>query len=316
MTLRSRTIASACATFALVWAASAQPALARWTFHNDAVGEEVTAPPGGTRAQTCAGRLRAVAGYGHFIDVANGEDPAAYQLPPHATRAVNYEVWKAPQGFASFRSAQEEENGQVYFQDSDGTRHLATLLATARTRPRTLLPTPLPANGNPNVTDTFVYTTAPISVPLRGIAPRDALGLRPAGEGGGIFISVTAMNCGLSVLRAKVDVRPGSRANTVHPESPEELVPVRIFGSPRLGVRTITTVHLGEAAPTTVPPVLKPSLRPRDVNGDGRLDRLYYFRQGDTDIRCIDTHVQVTGLTSAHKRFQGKNAIATAGCAG
>ena len=315
MTLRRTTAASTCAALALACVATAQPAVARWAFHNDAIGEEMIAPPGGTRAQSCTGRLRAVAGYGHYIDVAGGEDPAAYPLPPAATRAVDYEVWKAPPGFTSFREAQEE-NGQVFFQDDDGTRHPATVAGRMRTRPRAVLRTPVPAHGNPRLSGNFVFTTAPISVRLRGVTPGNGLGLRPAGDGGGIFVSVTAMNCGLPVLRAKVDVRPGSRTNTVHPENQDELVPVRVFGRSRLGVRRITTVHLGEAAPASVPPALEPSLRPRDVNGDGRLDRLYYFRQGDTDIMCIDDDVKVTGRTSDGKRFQGTNRIATAGCDG
>jgi hypothetical protein len=256
-----------------------------------------------------------VAGYGHRIEVTDGEDPAAFQIPAEATRAVAYQVWKAPRGFSSFAGAQEE-NGQVYFQDPDGTRHPATLVGSTTTRPRAVLPAPVPANGNPNVTDTFLYTTAPISVRLRGVAPGDALGLTPVGEGGGIFDGVKAIDCGLPVLTARVDVRPGSRQNTVHPENAAELVPVRVFGRPRLNVRRITEVHLGEAAPAAVPPAQRPSLRPRDVNRDGHLDRLYYFRQGDTEITCIATDVKVTGLTSDRKRFQGTNHIVTTGCAG
>jgi hypothetical protein len=124
------------------------------------------------------------------------------------------------------------------------------------------------------------------------------------------------MDCGLPVLPAKVDVVPGSQSNTVHPNDPDELVPARVFGSARLRVRRITEVHLGEAAPTSVPPELEPSLQPRDVNGDGRLDRLYYFRQDDTDMMCIDTDVPMTGRTSDNKRFQGRNHITTAGCDG
>jgi hypothetical protein len=258
-----------------------------------------------------------VSGYGQYIDVSGGEDPADFQIPPEATtRGIDYEVWKAPPGFDTFQGGREGDNGEVYFEDPDGTRHLATLVGSVTTRPLAVLPTPVPSEGNPNVSDNFVFATAPISVPLRGVVPGNALGLRPAPEGGGIFVSVTAINCGLPVLTAKVDVLPGSQANTVHPESRDELVPVRIFGRPRLGVRKITAVHLGEAAPATVPAALQPSLRPRDVNGDGRLDRLYYFKQGDTDMQCIDTDVTVTGRTSDRKRFQGTNEITTAGCAG
>ena len=313
MNLRRTTLASTCAALALAGMATMQPAQARWVFHDDAIGEEISAPPGGTKAQSCAGRLQASAGYGHYIDVSNGEDPAAFQLPTQATNAIGYEVWKAPPGFSSFSGA-DEENGHVVFQDPDGTRHLATLVGSVTTRRRSVLPAPLPAGGNPHVSGVFVFTEAPISVRLRSVAPGDVLGLHPISRQG--FVSVTAMNCGLPVLRPRVDVLPGSGTNTVHPESQAELVPVRIFGSSRLHVRRITTVHLGEAAPAPVPADLEPSLRPRDVNGDGRLDRLYYFRQGDTDIRCIDTRVKVTGKTTDRKLFQRATGIVTAGCAG
>jgi hypothetical protein len=310
MNLRTKTIASACAALALAWVASAQPAHARWRFHDDAVGEKITAPPGGTRAQTCAGRLQGTAGYGHFIDVANGENPAAFQIPAQATIAVSYRVWKAPRGFHSFQGAVEDTAaGAVYFEDPDGTRHQATSVGRVTTPRRAVLRTPEPSGGNPNVSDNFVFASAPISVPLTGVAPGDALGLIPAGGGGGIFVSVTAMNCGLPVLKSKVDVLPGSRNNPVHPTNAAELIPVRVFGSRRLDVRRITTVRLGEAAPASARP-------PRDVNRDGRPDRTYYFRQGDTDMMCIDTVVKVTGQTRDHKRFQGHNRITTAGCDG
>jgi hypothetical protein len=315
MTLRTstststRTIATACAALALAWAA-AQPAQARWTFHDDAVGEKITAPAGGTRAQTCADRLHATAGYGHFIDVANGEDPAAFQVPAQARDAISYRVWKAPPGFRSFAGAVEDSGG-VYFEDpADPTiHHQATLVGRVTTPPRALLRTPEPSGGNPHVSDNFVFAAAPISVRLTGVAPGNALGLGPTPQSGGIFVDVTAIDCGLPVVKARVDVLPGSRRNRVHPTNAAERIPVRIFGTRRLNVRRITSVHLGEAAPASV-------RRPKDANRDGRADRVYYFRQGETDMMCIDTSVKVTGSTSNHKRFQGRSAIRTAGCAG
>jgi hypothetical protein len=317
MTLRTKTIASACTTLALAVAwTSAQPAMARWTFHNDSLGETITAPAGGTRAQTCTNRLAAVSGWARFIDVENGEDPAALRIPAEAKTAVDYEVWKAPPGFPNFNLAIEDEGGGVYFEDPDGTRHEASVVGRTTTPPRKSLRTPIPANGNPKVRDNFVFTSAPMSVRLRGVKPGDALGLRPAREPGGIYVNVTAMDCRLPVLKAKVDVRPGSKANKVYPNKAQKLIPVRIFGSARLNVKRIKEIHLGEAAPASVPQKLKPKLKPRDVNRDGRLDRLYYFRQGDTYIMCIDTKVNVTGRTSDKKRFQARSAIAAAGCDG
>jgi hypothetical protein len=307
MTLRTKTIATACATLALVWAASAQPAQARWTFHDDAVGEKITAPPGGTRTEACAGRLQATAGYGHFIDVDGGEDPAAFQVPAQARDAVSYQVWKAPAGFTSFAGAIEDRTaGQVYFDpDGSGTRHRATLAGHVTTPARAVLRTPEPSGGNSHVSGTFIFAAAPISVALTGVSPGDRLGLLPVGTGS--FVDVTAIDCGLPLVRGRVDLLPGSRRNPVHPTNAAELVPVRIFGSRNLNVRRITTVHLGEALAAS-------ARRPRDVNRDGRPDRLYTFRQGETDIMCIDTAVTVTGLTSDHKRFQARSSIAPAGC--
>lgn len=316
MPLGRTTIAAACAALALASTLTTQPASARWVFHDDAVGEEIVAPPGGTQAQTCAHRLRATAGYGHFIDVANGEDPAAFEVPPDALRGISYEVWKAPRGLDGFSGAQVDDGGQVYFLNPDGSRRLATLVASLTTRPRAVRSTPVPSGGNPHVSDNFVFATAPIRTPLRGVAPGDRLGLIPVGGGGGIFVGVTAMNCRRPLVAARLDLRPGSRADEVRPGRPNALVPVRIFGSARLSVRRIRTVHLGEAAPAVVPPARRPSLRPRDVNRDGRLDRLYYFRQGDTDIGCIDAAATLTGQTTDRKRFQGRSRIATVGCDG
>lgn len=316
MIRRTKTIASTWVTLTLglAWAAVAQPAEARWTFHDDSVGETITAPPGGTRAHTCTDRLRAVGGWGKYIDVSAGEDPAAFQIPPRAKTAVSYEVWKAPPGFSSFNLALEDESG-VYFERPDGTRQPAVTVGRATTRPRVALKTPVPSNGDPKVSDNFVFTTAGISIPLRGVASGDRLGLRPTGHQGGIFVNVTAMDCTRPVVKAKVDVLPGAQVNVVRPKSEDDLVPVRIFGSRSLDVRKIAEVRLGEAAPVSPPAQLQPSLRPRDTNRDGRLDRLYYFRQGDTRMMCIDKDVKVTGRTTDKKRFQASDRITTAGCA-
>jgi hypothetical protein len=305
MNLRTKTIAWACAALALAWVATAQPAQARWRFHDDSVGEKITAPPGGMRSQTCAGRLQATSGWGTS---SYGDDPATFQIPAHARTRVRYEVWQTPPGFDSFAGAVEDRAAHaVYLEDPDGTRHRATLVGGVTTPARAPLPTPEPSGGNPNLGGVWVFASAPISVPLTGVVPGDTLGLIPVGTGS--FVDVTAMDCGLPVLTGKVDVLPGSRSNTVHPTDAAELIPVRIFGSRRLDVRRITTVHLGEAAPASVG-------APRDVDRDGRPDRVYTFRQEATDIMCIDTAVKVTGQTRDHTRFQVRSPITTAGCDG
>jgi hypothetical protein len=311
MTLRTRTIAGVAAIAALAVVGAAAPAAyARWKFHNDAIGETVVAPDGGTRANTCDDRLRAVAGYGHFIDVAGGEDPADFQLPSQALNSVGYKVWKPPAGFDSFAGAQENPTtGRVYFEDADGTHHKAKLVGSETTPPRAPLPDPVPAGGDPGESDNYVFTTAPLKVDLSGVKPGDLLGLAPAVGTGGIFTTVRAMNCDLPVLGARVNVVPGSEDNLVFPHQGTDQLPVRVFGSKRLKVRHITEIHLGDAAPFSAEP-------PQDMDGDGRADRLYRFQQEPTDIQCIDDTVKVTGRTSDGVRFQERSPITTAGCTG
>ena len=317
MTLRTKANASRAtlAVLAVVWAASAAPAHARWTFHDESLGEAVVAPAGGTRANTCEERLRAVSGAAQTVDVEGGDDPATIPIPEWALTSVDYQVWKAPAGFDTFNPVDEDpDTGQPIFEDADGTRHPATLVGAATTPPREPLATPRPVDGELGVNDDYVFTTAPISIALTGVRAGDLLGLAPTGETGSIFVDVRAIDCDLPVLDARVDLLPASPDNIVRPHIATERLPVRVFGSRRLLVRHITGVRLGEAAPNA-------ARAPRDVDGDGRADRVYVFQQGETIqggkyIQCIDTSVRVTGRTSDRVRFQARSPIETAGCAG
>ena len=308
MTPRTKTIAWVAIAAALVvaGAATAPSAYARWKFHNDAIGESVVAPAGGTRANSCEGRLRGVAGYGHFIDVEAGEDPADFPIPAQALNSVGYKVWKAPADSTGF--SVDEQTNAVVFERPDGTTHPATLAGSVTTPPRAPLPQPVPANGDPGRSDNFVFTTAPLKVALDGVKPGNLLGLAPAGGLQGIFVEVRAMNCDLPVLGARVNLLPGS-PDVVEPHSATDQLPLRVFGSKRLKVRHISQIHLGEAAPVSVRAT-------RDLDGDGRADRVYVFEQGDTDIQCIDDAVRLTGRTSDRVRFQERTPITTAGCTG
>src|SRR5919107_4239966 len=99
MTLRTTTIASTCAALALACMAITPPAWARWTFHDESLGEKIVPPAGGTRAQTCTGHLEARSGWATFIDFEQGQDPATFEIPAGAQSALGYQVLKAPAGF-------------------------------------------------------------------------------------------------------------------------------------------------------------------------------------------------------------------------
>ncbi|VXB32995.1 hypothetical protein [Nocardioides sp. AX2bis] len=302
-------VAALTAALAAAWTGSAPSAEARWTFHNDAVGEVVSAPDGGTRSDTCRGRLRAVAGWGTFVDVENGEDPAAVPVPPDALTSVRYQVWKAPAGIDSFASAFEDpETGALVLVAPDGTLREAALAGAATTPARSLVETPRPAGGDPGRSGSFVFATAPFSVELTGVRPGDLLGLTPRSSGG-IFVGLRAIDCGLPVLGARVDLLPGAAGNVVSPHDDAQLVPVRVFGGRRVDVRHLDRVRLGEAAPVEV-------RAPRDHDRDGSPDRVYVFRQGDTDIQCLDGRVTVTGRTAEPARISARAPISTTGCAG
>ncbi|WP_432478225.1 hypothetical protein [Nocardioides sp. GXQ0305] len=306
MTLRTKTIATgaALAALAALLAATTAPAQARWRFHDPSVGEAMFAPPGGTRADTCADRVRGRTGYSGVFE--SSQEP----LPPEATTSVTYEVWKAPEGFLNFQRAVTEDSGQVVFHALDGSIHPATRVGTATTALRSDLDPAEPWGLDPGELDQlFVIASAPISIPLTDVQAGDRLGLAPEPNLRAHFVNLRVINCDLPVLEPRVDLLPASPTNVVRPHNTTDRVSVRIFGSRRLLVRHINEVHLGEAEPVEV-------RAPRDVDGDGRADRTYVFTQGSTDIQCYDNGVKVTGRTTDRVRFQVRSQITVVGCAG
>jgi hypothetical protein len=306
MTLRTKTIASG-ATIAVLtglMAAAAAPAHARWIFHDPSVGEAMIAPPGGTRADTCADRVRGWSGYSSTFEGSQGP------LPPEATATVTYEVWRAPEEFDNFDLATTDENGNVVFPAEGGGTQPASRVGTATTNPRTKLEPPQPWSLDPGDLDQlFVIAAAPITVPLHGVEVGDRLGLTPEPDLRAHYVDLRVINCSLPVLDARVNVLPASPHNVIRPHASDDRLPVRIFGTRRLKVAHITEVHLGEAAPLAVG-------APRDLDRDGFADRVYTFRQFNTDIQCYDTAVKVTGKTSDRVRFQARSQITIRGCLG
>src|SRR5215213_5485848 len=86
----------------LVWGS---PADARWKVHNSNDVTQMTPPPGGTEDQTCSDSLVGETGWSVFV---SPEEPAPDPLPSSAFTGVNYELWKAPAGFASMNEGQEQ----------------------------------------------------------------------------------------------------------------------------------------------------------------------------------------------------------------
>jgi hypothetical protein len=94
-----------------------------------------------------------------------------------------------------------------------------------------------------------------------------------------------------------VNPHQGGKVDIVHVDD----VQVVIFSTPTFDARTIVpeTVRFGGARPILVQV-------PRDINGDGRQDRLFVFRSTDLKLPPGRSEQQVTGATADGTRFTTK----------
>ena len=150
---------------------AASPADAGWRVHNSNDVTQMTAPPGGTEDQTCSDRLVGETGWSVFV---SPDEPAPDPLPSSAFTGVNYELWKAPPGFASMNEGVEQfdANGNIVgysFFDLNGNEFSATQVKAFTTAPRAALAQPIPLNGGPPTGDVYVFTTAPFDEALTGV---------------------------------------------------------------------------------------------------------------------------------------------------
>jgi hypothetical protein len=299
---RKRTFGSRAAavlvTAGVLVVSASLPASARWTIHNDVDVTSITAPPGGNDRQTCSDTLRGQTGWSEF-----STDPGAVTtLPDYAFQPVPYVIYLAPPG--SLPDGDFVESGTVDggfdYSDTNGL-HPASLIVNFSSGPRTLLNPPQVSE----VPDVYVFTSGDFSVALpSSVTPGAIIGVKPA-NGGSTFITLTAIDCPVS---ARIDVLPGIRPNYVVPSLRAPVLPVLVYGSAALDVRSITSVRLQNAAPGSVPSALT---RPFDANHDGKLDRVYWFSPAATGITCGQTSVTLTGGTSAGRSFTGRDAIRT-----
>jgi hypothetical protein len=275
---------------------SAPSASARWTIHNDADVTNIAAPPGGVDGETCADRIRGQAGW------AVGESPDVYVPPALAYQAVQYDIWTKPATAPTGGDIQLAPNGQdVVYVQPDSTSVPAAFVKHFTTSRRHAVTPPYLI---PDFGGLYLYTVGTFYTSLpQSIAAGDPVGIKPTATGSD-FLTLTTIDCARAVVR--VDVRPGVTPNTVNPRQPTPLLPVLVYGSATLDVRSIAAVHLKNAESRAVAAELR---RPFDADGDGFLDKTYYFSPKATGIRCGQGSVTLAGRTSLGLRFGGTDSI-------
>lgn len=113
-----------------------------------------------------------------------------------------------------------------------------------------------------------------------------------------------------TVLTVGLDVKPGSRENTVNPKS-KGIIPVAILSRNSFDASTVDPASV-KFGPNQALATGRGQFK--DVNGDGLPDIVLHFRTQDTGIQCGDTSVSITGETLSGIPIQGSDTIRTVGC--
>ncbi|MBW2693221.1 MAG: hypothetical protein JRE57_11400 [Deltaproteobacteria bacterium] len=109
------------------------------------------------------------------------------------------------------------------------------------------------------------------------------------------------------VMSIDIDIRPGDPANSI-PISKPVRVPVAVLGSESFDAASIDIDTLMFGPDRTIPEAA-PAPRLRDVNADGHLDLVAFFRGDAAGITDTDTEVCLLGDTLDGERLLGCDAI-------
>jgi hypothetical protein len=165
----------------------------------------------------------------------------------------------------------------------------------------------LPANG------TFAPKTANYSTPVNDLGPGShTICVRATGsDAGGTGIVTDCKTIGL-IVEVEIDIKPGSDPNSINCNNPNEVITVAILTTDDFDATTVdhTTVTFEGASEThTHPKTGEPLRHEEDVDGDGDIDLVFHFLQGDTDLTCESEEGVLMGETFDGDPVQGTDAV-------
>jgi FG-GAP-like repeat len=117
------------------------------------------------------------------------------------------------------------------------------------------------------------------------------------------------LNSSVGPTPARIDIRPGQFPNRVNPHS-HALIRVALLATDTFDL-TMLDPHTVRFGPAGAHPV---GVRQNDVDGDGRLDVIYYFKTNKTGIACGDTTASLVGVIDEGQTFAGTDSVQTEGC--
>lgn len=286
-------------------------ATARFSLHNGADVTE-TDVVAGSEANTCGDRIGGRSGWGTTSTL----DQLGGVLPPEASGSAKYEVFL-------FTDGRGPADAQVTFADDGSTTYNYTADGSPVPRVaafdgpvRSLLGTPIQQpfdDGSGEIL--YIYSQAPFTQPISPAAPVGSkLAIKPTG--GASFRVLDVVACTPPPPppgSAVIDAQPGLSPNYVIPSSGSPTLAILVKGSATLDVRKIATATVGSAGPVSTG-LFGFFSRPFDFNGDGRADRVFFFRPNRTGLTCSSTSVTISGTLQGGATWSGSDSVTPVLC--
>lgn len=127
----------------------------------------------------------------------------------------------------------------------------------------------------------------------------------------GVSISGGPLNIFSSVRAVHTDIKPGNSPNTLNLRS-RGVIPIALLTTPNFDATLIDVDSLRFGA--TGHEVAAVRAVQDDVDGDGDIDLLVFFRSQDTDIDCDTLFTYISGKTLAGAPIAGTDSVAVVAC--